>query len=879
MNHQPQLPHGGEADSRDMVPEAVPTSWADAPAPRIDLGHADESQPGLLIEYWQIIRRRRGVLVLTALLGTAAGFLLSISQRQVYQARGSVEIQDLNEDFLNIKQVSPLSDSSSLRPLSDIETQIKILQSDSLLERVLAKLNRKESGDRAVETRRSESRSDASGVALATATSDDVLKATRRNLRVSQSGETRIVEVLYDSPSPAMAAEFVNTLVNEYIDQNVEARWQMSLRTGEWLTRQLGDMRSKLQRSEDSLQRYARQSGLVFTSRENNVSEDRLRQLQESLLKAQAERIARQSRFEMANNSAPETLPDVLNDISLRDYQSKLAELRRQRAELAITYSAEYSKVRKVEAQIASLESDLLRERAAIIKRIKNEYDEALQKERMLAVDYAAQTQQVTQEAEKSIQYNIMKREVDTNRQLYDAMLQRVKEANIASAMRASNVRVVDLARAPSRPYMPRTALNTLMGLLTGVFLGIAIILTRERADRSIRKPGDLNVYLRLPELGVIPSIGSKPHGLSQLIPVRRPQALPAAGQPPADGRLLAAPESRHGGHLEVATWQEPRSLVAESFRAVLTSILLSSRNGARPRTIVITSPCPSEGKSMIASNLAIALAATGQRVLLIDGDMWKPGLHKVFAVQNDAGFADLLGNAGGIQERLSELTHQTEVPGLFILPSGRHVPETANLLHSGAVSEVLGLASRMYDSVVIDSPPMLEFSDARVLGRCADGLIVVARVGATTREAAVAVRNRLLEDGVPVLGTILNDWDPRSSPDGYYGSYKDYGKTYEEYTSPGESSARVCRSWKPGALIERVHKLASLRPHNGKVAKPVQLATKDVKTTASDIRGIVEELTQIELGINETLSELGKLGAEEEMPEPSQSAGRESVA
>jgi hypothetical protein len=183
-----------------------------------------------------------------------------------------------------------------------------------------------------------------------------------------------------------------------------------------------------------------------------------------------------------------------------------------------------------------------------------------------------------------------------------------------------------------------------------------------------------------------------------------------------------------------------------------------------------------------------------------------------------------------------------------------------------------------MYESVVIDSPPILQFADARVLGRSADGLIVVARVGATTREAARAVRNRLLEDGVPILGTILNDWDPRSSPDGYYGSYKDYSKAYEEYTSHQDSSASQRRFWEPGALIKHIHNLAKLRPHNGKTMKRVQRSPEHITTTVGDIRGIVEELTRIELGINETLTELAKLDTEEGMSEPSQSADRESV-
>ena len=755
MDHQSQFLLPRDADLRDALARPLSSSWIDPPASSLGSGRGVESQPGLLLEYWGIIRRRMGTLLIAAFLGALAAFLISLFQPRVYQARGSVEIQELNEDFLNIKQVNPLSGPSPTMALSDIETQIKILQSESLLDRVLGKLSLRESGQPYLLAVGASGRPHAAVSAYPSA-SDDVLGAARRSLQVRQAGETRIVEVLYDSPSPELAAQFVNALVNEFIDQNVEARWKTSLRTGDWLGHQLDEIRTKLQKSEDSLQSYARKSGLILSSDSNSVAEERLRKVQEALLKAQSNRMAQQSRYEMSGNSAPETLPDVLNDSSLRAYQSKIADLRQQRAELAVTYSPEYSKLKKVDVQIASLESDLQRERGAIIRRIKNEYDEALKTERLLTADYSGQTERVNQEAEKAIQYHILKREVDTNRQLYDALLQRLKEANIASAMRASNIRVVDPARVPSRPYKPKTPLNTGLGLLTGVFLGIAFILVRERADRSIRQPGDLDFFLNLPELGVIPTIGARP-------------------QRNGSSRTLLLTGFTGGAR------QELSSLVAESFRAVLTSILLSSRNGRRPRSIVITSANRSEGKSMVSFHLAIALAAIGDRVLLIDGDFWKPVLHKVFDVPNDAGFADLLGSADDPRVWLSKLVHQTEVPGLSLLPAGRDATAAVDLLHSRGLPEVLELASRGYDSVVIDSPPVLEFADARVLGHHADGVILVARVGSTTREAALAARNRLAGDSVPVIGTILNDWKPRSNSNGYYASYRDSRNSYPE--------------------------------------------------------------------------------------------------
>ena len=239
-----------------------------------------------------------------------------------------------------------------------------------------------------------------------------------RSLKVRAEGQTRVVEVSYDSTDPRFAADFVNTLAQEFIESNVEARWKMSERTGEWLSRQLDDMRIKLERSEDSWQSYARSTGLMFTSEKTNVSEEKLRQLQEELSKAQADRITSQSRWEITKTSPPDALPDVLNDSSLRSLQEKLTELRRQQAQLITIYTEKHSKVKQVEAQIAPLEAALQKERSAIIDRLRNDYDAALRREKLLTADYASQSRSVSDQDEKSIQYNILKREADSNRQL-----------------------------------------------------------------------------------------------------------------------------------------------------------------------------------------------------------------------------------------------------------------------------------------------------------------------------------------------------------------------------------------------------------------------------------------------------------------------------
>ena len=273
-----------------------------------------------------------------------------------------------------------------------------------------------------------------------------------RSLKVRAAGQTRIIEILVDSADPQFATDFANNLTSEFIEQNLESRWKTTEHTSEWLSRQLDDMRIKLERSDDALQAYARSTGLMFTGDKNSVSEEKLRQLQAVLSAAQSDRVSKQARYEMAKTSPPDALPDVLADESLNEYRTKLTELRRQIAELSSTYTPAHPKVKKVEAQVGTLENALHLEVAAILGRIKNDFEEAQGKERMIEADYEAQTKLVTGDAEKAIKYNILKREVDSDRQLYDAMLQQLKQATIASAMRASNVRVVDPANRPSRP-------------------------------------------------------------------------------------------------------------------------------------------------------------------------------------------------------------------------------------------------------------------------------------------------------------------------------------------------------------------------------------------------------------------------------------------
>jgi polysaccharide biosynthesis transport protein len=413
-------------------PAVVPVPYKELPAGYSGYnGYAPQQEmdahegPGL-IEYWRILNRRKGTVILIAFVGLALGVLVTLPQTPVYQAKAVLEVQNVNDNFMNMKESSP--EAQSYNALTDIQTQIKILQSETLKERTVAKL--KLTGPEDLKPQ--QSRPSAWRKALNLPEPEPVdaqealLKGMAANMKIRAAGQTRIIEVTVDSTDRELAASFANTLTNEFIDQNMEARWKMSQRTGDWLSRQLDDMRIKLERSEDALQRYAREAGLLFMgntgndrdSARTNISEEKLRQVQQSLSTATTERVSKQSRYEMAASSPPEALPDVLNDSTLRDYQQNLTDLRRQLAEASSTYTAEYPKVKRLQAQVETVEAAQERERDAIINRIKNEYNEAVRREKLLTADYMNQARTVTGEGEKSIHYNILKREVDSNRQL-----------------------------------------------------------------------------------------------------------------------------------------------------------------------------------------------------------------------------------------------------------------------------------------------------------------------------------------------------------------------------------------------------------------------------------------------------------------------------
>ena len=719
--------------------------------------------------YWQILRRKKIEIISVCVLGCVLGFALTLLQVQTYQSRTTIEIEAPDDAFPAL--------GSSTRPGdggADIQTQIAILKSKTLLKRVVAKMDdspiRTMTGNSGVLSR--------FRVAMHGGQPDmpAAISLAAQSIAVKPIPGTRVIDISIDSTVPAVAANFANTLVDEFTAQNIDTKWKESLHRAEWLSRQMDEMRVKMEQSEGRLQQYAKDAGVVFSDDKTSVSEDRLRQVQEALSTAQADRAEKEAKVDMLSSGSADSLPDVIDDESIRGYQDKMAELRRQIAELSVIYTPENVKLRSLQSQLVAMKNSYTLTRETIGLKMRNEYEQSLRRERTLKANYVDQTTVVLGEGEKTLHYHVLKSEVDSNRQFYDTMLQQLKQSTIASAMRASNIHTVDVAEVPQRPYKPNIAKSVFTCGLLGMFSAVGFVLLRERANQTIRDIGEAADFLGIPELGIIPR--------SRIIERSGRKIL---GQKTASKGMLPRPLPER---IELATWQLQTSAVAESFRSALVSILLSTNDHQKAHRFVIASASPNEGKTTVVCNLALAMAEMGDRVLIVDADLRKPRLHEVFGMDEKPGLSDLFNDLADRQGVLdmAKYLRPTSIPRLFVLTAGKPTSSSTSLLYGKLLREVFELISPGFDKVLIDTPPMLEIPDARVIAKHADSVILVVRAGRTTRDSMVAAYNKFTDDGTELLGSIVNDWNPSDSSAGYYGyGYKYYGRTYDPHAYSAE--------------------------------------------------------------------------------------------
>ena len=732
---------------------------------------ADAEEGPDLRAYWRIMQKRRWTILSILLITLALVLIVTIKERPIYRANTLLEIEKENPNIPTVQELFQLADVSD----NYLETQYKVLQSDTLARRVIDQMHL----DQVKEFNppkdgwfwtNAHAAAPTSGSPVDSETQQTVLREFQDRLSVDPVRRSRLVQVSFESQDPEVAAKALNFLASNYVQQNLESRWDDAQKASEWLSQQLGSFKAKLEKSEDDLQHYAQVNGLLFLESEKgdteNIVDERLRQLQDELTKAQADRYQRESLYRLTEAGDYSSLPGVVDNKLMQDLSARLADLEREKAALTPTFTNDYPQVKQIQSQVDDIQGTLDQERKRAAQGIVDDYLAAVRRENLVREAFVQQQSQANLVAARAVQYNILKREVDTNKQLYEGLLQRLKEAGVSAGMNASNIRIVDAAVPPTKPVSPRPILNLGLALFMGLGGGIGMAFLQEHLDNTLKNSDDIERVLHVPALALIPSRESLNHAGAGVY------GLPehTSASPNGNGKLAPLEKLSGKSWVRIDGNGTHHSALSEAFRGLRTSVLLSAV-GRPPRSLTFVSAEPGEGKTTIASNLAISLAQLGKRVLLIDGDMRRPCVHKLFDIESHSGgLVTYLTEEDGWQQ----LVRPTGITNLDCLVCGPVPPNPSELLSSDRMQTLLREAMAEYQFVLVDAPPLLNVADGRILATMVEGAILVVKGGVTPRELALQAQLHIRDVGARLLGVVLNDVDVRHN--GYYKGYYRYG-------------------------------------------------------------------------------------------------------
>jgi capsular exopolysaccharide synthesis family protein len=668
--------------------------------------------------------------------------------KPIYRATVTLQINKENPQIVDFKEIFAVNTMD----LDYYQTQYKILESRSLAKRVIQPLKLSEHPEFLKKPETPFQRWKADLLQPVTAlfssspsntgpsgTEKDTILINRflNKLKVEPIRNSRLVKIHFDSNFPELSARVADELAAAYLQQTLEARFYATEQARDWLTKQLEDLKAKVERAEEALQAFGSKHDIISLEEKENVIIQRLNELNEILTKAEAERMGKEALYKQTKDRHFDSLPSILENKLIMDLKQVSIQIEAQYMKLSETFKPDYPEMVRLKTQMETIQKRLNNETEKIIASIKNDYESSLRRESLLRQSFEQQKARVMTMKEKAIQYNILKREADTNKELYKGLLQRMKEAGVSAGIMASNIQVVDKAEFPTNPYKPNKRLNLLLAAVVGLFLGVGLAFFFEYLDNTVKTPEDVEQLIRLPSFGMVPDISSH----------RRRQLEKGATYP-----------------VELITHAHPKSMLSEAYRNIRTSILLSFSERP-PKRIAITSPNPSEGKTTTVINTAIALSQTGASVIIIDTDLRKPRIHKIFTEENGVGLSNFLsGNAG-----LEAIIKKTEIPNLYYIPSGPIPPNPSELISSNLFKSMLQSLDERFDHLVLDSPPVLGFADSIILSTFVDGMIIVTTGGKTPRETLQRAKGMLLQVNAKILGVVINRVNIERSEYGYY--------------------------------------------------------------------------------------------------------------
>ena len=718
-----------------------------------------------LYDYLLILRKHQWLILSFMLAVVTITAIGTFRMQPVYIATSRIEIDRENSNIL------PFQGTDSYDYMTDlenyIETQSKILTSETL----------------ALQTVRSGILSGQTDFASDPSTSDALSTGSLANMKpppelgaflgalsVKRVPNSRLMDVSFESTSPLLAAQIVNAHIKNFIEQNFQSRYEATSRASTWLTDQLNDWKVRVQKSEDARIAYERQNQIWALDDKQNVTSQRFTDLNKQLTDAQSERMRKQSLFEFARAGEMDSVPQIRDNPAVQDLLRKRTETYSQYTDALNQYGPNFPKVQRLQSLLKEIDVAADKEKKTAIARLENEYREALQREQILTRALDQQKTEVNQMSERMVQYSILKREAETNKALYDGLLTKLKEAGISAGLRSSNIRIVDPAMVPTYPARPAKTRNIILSFLVGLVGGIGLALLREYMDNTVKSPDDIETLAHLPSLAVVPAFTESNGDRSRV------------------KLLKGASTNGHEKRIELVAQHLPKSQMSEAFRALRTALLLSQADHP-PQVILVTSALPREGKTTAAANLAVTLAQLGDRTLLIDADLRKPGVGRLLNLGSGK-YAGLSSYLAGVSSLDLVTIQHPAIPNLSAIPTGPLPPNPADLLSSHKLTDAIAELRSKFKFIVIDSPPIMAATDAVILSVKADGVLLVVRSGETPKEAFTRTRDLLLSVKCHILGVVLNAVDS-TAPDYYYSyRYYPYSQGYgaQELSEPSPS-------------------------------------------------------------------------------------------
>ena len=746
--------HIADQPQDDQLPVAHAPHPVVLPAARsvlpVALDPRDSEQAGQdeinLRQYWQVVLKHKWTVLSALAIVFFSVLVATLLMTPIYRATTTLEIDRDAIKVVEVRGFAPVESTSD----DFYKTQYELLKSNALAERVARGLNL--ASDPAYLHQQHVSvlskllgllRHGSTAVSQPVASRDSTALGgfVSAHLTIEPIVDSRLVRINFDSPNPQLAARVANAVAENFMASNLERGFNSTAYAREYLESRLQQIKQKLEESETQLVAVAQKEKIFSSSDGTSLAAQNLALLNTQLSAVQDQRIRAQARSAQASAATGTALPaDMLSNSIIGTLRQNRATLMAQYQEKLSTYKPSWPAMLQLKGQIDEIDKQIQTEVGNVKASVRSEYEATQAQEAMLQKQMDVLKTEVLDQQTRSIRYNVLKREVDTNRQLYDGLLQRYKEIGVAGGVTTNNMSVVDRAAVPGSPFKPDLRFNLLVATFFGLALGVLLALIFEYLDDTLKTSEDVEKLLGLPVLGIIPK-------LSDLTPR---QAL-----------------------------ENPRSAFAEAYRSVRTALQFSTASGV-PRTLLVTSSVPNEGKSTTALTLAHNFAQLGKRVLLIDADLRNPSLHRTLGLDNDSGLSNCLAGAAKPQDVIKP---QSEA-NLDVMTSGPLPPNPAELLSGPKMLALLTVAMSKYDQIIIDGPPTMGIADAPILSHIAKGTLLIVDAGRTRREVARGSVKRLRSAHAHILGALLTKCDGRMGGYGYSG--------YDYYYAYGEGTPKL---------------------------------------------------------------------------------------